>query len=249
MTDKEKLAKAEKKLALACAMSDSFKAKADELETLFDIQHKRTVKADKLWRDAHPGSELIVPDLGAVIEWLLNRADEAERKLAVAAVVVEKMQKALKEIESNGYSGESADAGLDEARLVAREALAAISSPALAEREAVPPGEIARMLRLCTAVDVLTDPEGSLGAAGVNPGPERDEAEAALAEWVNNRGLEVPLLVEREAARTAVIAVIEEKYREYIHDGLCKGDDACSCSFVIQALNRLREVEGKEAGR
>ena len=41
------------------------------LNQLFDSQHKRTVKADKLWQKAHDKPHTM-PDLGALIDWLLE---------------------------------------------------------------------------------------------------------------------------------------------------------------------------------
>lgn len=45
----------------------------DELQAIFDMQHKRTTKADKAWQKSHnkPG---ILPDLGTLIEWLMKEA-------------------------------------------------------------------------------------------------------------------------------------------------------------------------------
>jgi hypothetical protein len=51
----------------------------DELQALINLQHKRTVKADQLWREAHPGNDLVMPDLGALIDWLLERGAERDR--------------------------------------------------------------------------------------------------------------------------------------------------------------------------
>jgi len=44
-----------------------------ELRALFDLQHKRTLEADKLWQKAHnkPG---VWPDLGELIQWLMKKA-------------------------------------------------------------------------------------------------------------------------------------------------------------------------------
>ena len=47
-----------------------------EYEDLLAKQHERTTKADTLWRAAHPGKELVLPDLGDLIEGyseILNR--------------------------------------------------------------------------------------------------------------------------------------------------------------------------------
>lgn len=41
------------------------------MQTLFDLQWKRTREADTLWQEAHPGN-LVWPDLGELIGWLLE---------------------------------------------------------------------------------------------------------------------------------------------------------------------------------
>ena len=46
-----------------------------EYSDLFNKQHERTTKADRLWRAAHPGKELTLPDLGDLIDWLIKRGD------------------------------------------------------------------------------------------------------------------------------------------------------------------------------
>ena len=45
---------------------------------LVDLQHSRTLKAGKLWQDAHPDQNHAYPDLGVLIDWLLARAERAE---------------------------------------------------------------------------------------------------------------------------------------------------------------------------
>ena len=54
-----------------------------QFTSLFDLQHKRSLKADKLWKKA-TGNAHILPDLGVLLEWLMD-----QRKI---------MLKALKEI-------------------------------------------------------------------------------------------------------------------------------------------------------
>ena len=54
----------------------------EELEHLFDIQWKRTREAGELWRQAHPGNDLVSPDLGELVKWLMDRATAAEARLA-----------------------------------------------------------------------------------------------------------------------------------------------------------------------
>lgn len=43
-----------------------------ELESLFELQHKRSIEASKLWQKAHnqPG---VWPDLGKLLEWLIKQ--------------------------------------------------------------------------------------------------------------------------------------------------------------------------------
>lgn len=47
-------------------------AEAEELNRLFDLQHRRSMEAIKLWRKAHLGNDLVQPDLGKLLEWLLG---------------------------------------------------------------------------------------------------------------------------------------------------------------------------------
>ncbi len=44
----------------------------DGLQALFDLQHTRTQAAEALWRKAHPGKEGVKPDLGELVEWLMD---------------------------------------------------------------------------------------------------------------------------------------------------------------------------------
>lgn len=45
---------------------------ASELNKLFDLQHSRSMEAIVLWRKAHPGNDLVQPDLGELLTWLLS---------------------------------------------------------------------------------------------------------------------------------------------------------------------------------
>jgi hypothetical protein len=56
-------------------MAHEMRAEIDYFQTLIDLQHKRTVEADKLWQQAH-NQPNVWPDLGKLIEWLMKRADE-----------------------------------------------------------------------------------------------------------------------------------------------------------------------------
>lgn len=56
-------------------MAHEMRAEIDYFQTLIDLQHKRTVEADKLWQVAHNQPD-VLPDLGRLIEWLMKRADD-----------------------------------------------------------------------------------------------------------------------------------------------------------------------------
>lgn len=51
-----------------------------DLERLFDKQWTRTRIAHEHWRQAHPGNELVNPDLGELVQWLMGRAGLSETK-------------------------------------------------------------------------------------------------------------------------------------------------------------------------
>lgn len=53
----------------------------DDANSLFDLQHKRTVIANKLWQKIQNKPDTM-PDLGELIKWLLDRAEKAESLLA-----------------------------------------------------------------------------------------------------------------------------------------------------------------------
>lgn len=53
------------------------RAEIDYFQSLIDLQHKRTVEADKLWQQAHNQPD-VWPDLGRLIEWLLLRLKNQE---------------------------------------------------------------------------------------------------------------------------------------------------------------------------
>ena len=58
-------------------MAHEMRAEIDYFQTLIDLQHKRTVEADKLWQTAHDQPD-VWPDLGVLIEWLLLRLKNQE---------------------------------------------------------------------------------------------------------------------------------------------------------------------------
>lgn len=55
----------------------TLEAELAELEELLALQHRRTAKADALWQQA-TGRPHVLPDLGTLIEFLLDRAARAE---------------------------------------------------------------------------------------------------------------------------------------------------------------------------
>lgn len=58
-------------------LKDSERQELEELRALIDLQHTRTLEADELWRRAHPGNELVLPDLGELVGWLMREATRA----------------------------------------------------------------------------------------------------------------------------------------------------------------------------
>lgn len=51
----------------------------NELRRLFEMQHRRTDEAVKLWRDAHPDRD-VFPDLGELLSWLLAERDRLRKR-------------------------------------------------------------------------------------------------------------------------------------------------------------------------
>jgi len=60
-------------LAVLSTIDQDAQRDVKELRDLFDLQHTRTMEADKLWQKAH-GTDCL-PDLGELIEWLMKRSD------------------------------------------------------------------------------------------------------------------------------------------------------------------------------
>lgn len=56
----------------------------DRIMDLFRRQRERVHAAGDLWRAAHPGNDDTQPDLLELVEWLLSRAEAAEKALADA---------------------------------------------------------------------------------------------------------------------------------------------------------------------
>lgn len=58
-------------------MAHEMRAEIDYFQTLIDLQHKRTLEANKLWQKAHNKPD-VLPDLGKLVEWLLLRLQNQE---------------------------------------------------------------------------------------------------------------------------------------------------------------------------
>ena len=50
-------------------------AEVADLQQTFDLQWEADMRAVKLWREAHPGNELVLPDRANMVVWLLERLD------------------------------------------------------------------------------------------------------------------------------------------------------------------------------
>lgn len=104
--------------------------KNTELEHLFDVQHSRTVVADRMWQ-LHHGKPHVRPDLGELIEWLMSQSlgFVQERDAARDEVVAlrERVEAACAELEGPGFVSPSLNqtwvAGVAEAVRIVREAL------------------------------------------------------------------------------------------------------------------------------
>jgi hypothetical protein len=63
----------------ACAQKDAeiarLKDDNGQYEATFNLQQTRLGKAAAAWRKAHPGKELVSPDLGDLLDWLLSERD------------------------------------------------------------------------------------------------------------------------------------------------------------------------------
>lgn len=45
----------------------------------FDLYWQAAMRGTRAWRDAHPGSELVAPDTGDLVAWLLDQLEVARR--------------------------------------------------------------------------------------------------------------------------------------------------------------------------
>lgn len=105
----------ERQLLALTAQLAAEQEKAEEPQAIFDLGHTRTRKADLLWRAAHPGNDLVLPDLGVLVNWLMQRAEAAE-------ALVTQMQPAL-ELFAKWYEEDSTEFNRDTAFYMAKDAL------------------------------------------------------------------------------------------------------------------------------
>ena len=54
-------------------IAEQLETELKELQSLFELQHKRTIEADRLWQIAH-NQPHVWPDLGKLVEWLMEKA-------------------------------------------------------------------------------------------------------------------------------------------------------------------------------
>lgn len=60
-----------------------------ELNALFEMQQKRMGEAIKLWQKRNPGNDLVWPDLGRLLTWLMEQVEPvALLRLRVAALAL-----------------------------------------------------------------------------------------------------------------------------------------------------------------
>lgn len=65
-----------------------------ELEAVFEARWKADQRAIKMWQEANPGNDLVWPDHGDMVVWLLERLDEREQWIAKLEDTVVELQDA-----------------------------------------------------------------------------------------------------------------------------------------------------------
>lgn len=51
----------------------------DFYDSLFDLRWQADMRATKMWRDAHPGNDLVIPDHADLVVWLLEQMGKMRR--------------------------------------------------------------------------------------------------------------------------------------------------------------------------
>ena len=62
-------------VALLLAEIDRLREDATNNEASFDLRHRADMRGIKAWRDAHPGNDLVQPDHGDLVCWLIAEID------------------------------------------------------------------------------------------------------------------------------------------------------------------------------
>ncbi len=64
-----------------CRAAERLRDDLVDLEHLFELQRKRVEEAQQRWRDEDPDNRaLTIPDLGRLLQWLMDQADSAHRE-------------------------------------------------------------------------------------------------------------------------------------------------------------------------
>ncbi len=89
----------------------------DQLNELFDLQQTRMSTASEAWRAAHPGMENVLPDLGELLQWMLDERVAAEKTLKeLTEATALHMHRHHCESVSTPYGGGPCDCGMGSAR-------------------------------------------------------------------------------------------------------------------------------------
>ena len=95
---KQSIELAQSSLTQRTAELEAAKRDRDELQSVFDLGHTRTVEADKLWQEAH-GKPEVWPDLGELVGWLMKRYDDLQAELERMRALIAALPKVEGEIE------------------------------------------------------------------------------------------------------------------------------------------------------
>lgn len=67
------------------------KEQIESLEATFDLRWKADIRAIKMWREANPGNDLVMPDHADLVCWLLDELSKLREKLRVANIMLDDM--------------------------------------------------------------------------------------------------------------------------------------------------------------
>jgi hypothetical protein len=92
------------RLATVEGERDAARADAVDMQSLFDLQRRRMVVADELWRKAHPEEGMTWPDLGRLLEWLMEQTTTAQSGEARAVEALRNLRLPLAQLGDFIYS-------------------------------------------------------------------------------------------------------------------------------------------------